>query len=74
MYAGEVQRRGSQGPAPEEGLRWNVLDQEARADLGLPSVRDRGRGMSAEDRKEGGQGSPGARKVIILVGTTQQLH
>lgn len=44
-----------QGPAPEEVLRWSALDQEAQADLGLLSVRDRGRGRGVEgtERKVG---------------------
>lgn len=50
MCAGEVQRRGLQGPAPE-GLRWSALDWEARAGLGHPSVRGKGRG--AEGTKVG---------------------
>lgn len=55
MCAGEVQRRGLQDPAPEEGLRWSALDWEAQAGPGCPSVRGRSRGTGAEgtERKLG---------------------
>lgn len=55
MCAGEVQRRGLQGPALVEGLRWRAHGQQAQRGWGHPSVRNRGgkRGAEGLERKEG---------------------
>lgn len=68
MCAEEVQRRGSQDLAPEEVLWWNALDQEAQADLGLPSVRDRGRGRDVESTERKWAGKPKEQEGDHIVG------